>query len=152
MIIKSLEHLNYIATEIAKEISDIDYIFLHGEIGTGKTTFTRNLVNYLQKKNKIKQTEVLSPTFNLLYEYEIRDIKLMHYDLYRLNNNKEIEQLDIFNQEVKAIKIIEWPELIQENIYNKLELKFSYITDNTNERNLKISGGGNWSNFKINES
>ena len=75
MIIKSLDHLKLLSNKIADKISKKDCILLIGEIGVGKTTFTRNFINYLQKKNEIKQTEVLSPTFNLLYEYEIKNLK-----------------------------------------------------------------------------
>ena len=79
MIIKSLDHLKIISKKIADKISKNDCIFLIGEIGVGKTTFTRSLINYLQEKAGVKQTEVLSPTFNLLYEYDIKQIKIMHY-------------------------------------------------------------------------
>ena len=90
MIIKSLDHLQLISKKIADKISEKDCIFLVGEIGVGKTTFTRSLINYFQKREGIKQTEVLSPTFNLLYEYDIKKIKIMHYDLYRIKNIKEL--------------------------------------------------------------
>ena len=84
-----------------------------GEIGVGKTTFTRYLINYLQKKKASKITEVLSPTFNLLYEYDLKKFKIMHYDLYRLQNEKELNTLGIFQENENAIKIIEWPSLIK---------------------------------------
>ena len=150
MIIKSLEHLNLISIQIGKNITSSECIFLFGEIGTGKTTFSRNLINFLQKKKKINPTEVPSPTFNLLYEYEIKDFKVMHYDLYRLKNKKEIEQLGIFGETEKTIKIIEWPELIQNNVIDRLELKFSYLKDD-NERNLDLIGYGKWRDFIIDE-
>ena len=56
MIIKSLDHLKSISNKIAEKVSNGDYIFLIGEIGVGKTTFTRNFINYLQKKKGVKQT------------------------------------------------------------------------------------------------
>ena len=98
----------------------------------------------------IKQTEVLSPTFNLLYEYDIKDIKVMHYDLYRIKDIKELKQLSIFDEDSSSIKIIEWPELISIDITNRLELNLSY-TNNENERKLKYSGYGRWKNITINE-
>ena len=87
MIIKSLDHLRLISNKIADNVSEKDCIFLIGEIGVGKTTFTRNFINYLQKKEGVQETEVLSPTFNLLYEYDIKKFKVMHYDLYRVKNS-----------------------------------------------------------------
>ena len=150
MIIKSLEHLNLISIQIGKKITSLECIFLFGEIGTGKTSFSRNLINFLQKEKKVKPTEVPSPTFNLLYEYEIKDFKVMHYDLYRLKNKREIEQLGIFGERDKTIKIIEWPELIQNDVIDRLELKFSYLK-NDNERNLDLIGYGKWKDFIIDE-
>ena len=143
MIIKSLEHLKLISIKIANNISKKDCIFLKGEIGVGKTTFTRNFINYLQKREVIDKTEVLSPTFNLLYEYDIKNLKVKHYDLYRIKDSKELDQLGIFEDDYDTIKIIEWPELITKDIKNRLELQFIY-SKNENERILKIKGYGKW--------
>ena len=96
MIVKSLDHLNLISKKISDHLSKKDCIFLIGEIGVGKTTFTRNLINNLQEAKDLKPTEVLSPTFNLLYEYDIKDLKIMHYDLYRIKESKELNHLGIF--------------------------------------------------------
>ena len=95
MIIKSLDQLDQISQKIIKKIQNQDCILLFGEIGVGKTTLTRAIINNLQSQNKIKVTEVLSPTFNIVYEYEIKNLKIMHYDLYRLKTDKEIQQLGI---------------------------------------------------------
>ena len=150
MIIKSLDHLHLISKKIAERVSKKDCIFLIGEIGVGKTTFTRNLINYLQKIKNVEQTEVLSPTFNLLYEYDIKNLKLMHYDLYRIKNSKDLEQLGIFNENIESIKIIEWPQLIETNVTDGLELNISY-SKNENERNLDFKGKGKWKNFNLDE-
>ena len=150
MIIKSLDHLELISKKIADKISNKDNIFLIGEIGVGKTTFTRKFINYLQKIHKVKQTDVLSPTFNLLYEYDLKIFKVMHYDLYRIQDAKELNQLGVFNEDLNSIKIIEWPELITKDIKNRLELQFIY-SKNENERILKIKGYGKWEKIHINE-
>ena len=150
MIIKSLDHLRLISNKIADNISEKDCIFLIGEIGVGKTTFTRNFINYLQKQKGVKETEVLSPTFNLLYEYDIKNLKVMHYDLYRIKNKKELDQLGIFKEDLSSIKIIEWPELVETNLENRLELHLKY-SNKENERELSIVEHGKWKDINKNE-
>ena len=146
MIIKSLDHLNQLSKIISKKLENGDCIFLIGEIGVGKTTFTRYLINNLQIQKGLKETEVLSPTFNLLYEYEIKDLKIMHYDLYRIREEKELEHLGIFSNK-QDIKIIEWPKFIKTPLSDKLEIHIDYVIDE-NERDIKFIGSGKWQNFK----
>ena len=143
MIVKSLEHLNSLSRKIADKLAENDCIFLIGEIGVGKTTFTRYLINYLQEKRGEKITEVLSPTFNLLYEYDLKDIKIMHYDLYRIKEEKELKHLGIFLDKQDTIKIIEWPQLINIPLSDKLEIHLDYVK-NENERQIKFIGSGKW--------
>ena len=143
MIVKSLEHLNSLSQKAAEKLSKNDCIFLIGEIGVGKTTFARYLINYLQEKNGEKITEVLSPTFNLLYEYDLKGIKIMHYDLYRIRDEKELKQLGIFLDNQDTIKIIEWPQLINIPLSDKLEIHLDYVK-NEKEREIKFIGSGKW--------
>ena len=147
MIVKSINHLNKISKTVSQKLDNGDHIFLIGEIGVGKTTFTRYLINNLQNQKGIKETEVLSPTFNLLYEYEIKDLKIMHYDLYRIKNANELDHLGIFSENEKNIKIIEWPELIKTPLTNKLEIYLEY-GENENERKMNIRGSSKWKDFK----
>ena len=147
MIVKSLDHLNLISKKISKNLSKKDCIFLIGDIGVGKTTFTKHLINHLQVANDLKPTEVLSPTFNLLYEYDIKDLKVMHYDLYRIKETKELDHLGIFLDDADTIKIIEWPDLIKAPLKDKLEIYLDY-GKGENERQMKIFGFGKWKNFK----
>ena len=143
MIVKSLEHLNSLSQKVADKLVKNDCIFLIGEIGVGKTTFTRYLINYLQEKNGEKITEVLSPTFNLLYEYDLKRIKIMHYDLYRIREKKELNHLGIFLDKEDTIKIIEWPQLINIPSSDKLEMYIDYA-ENENEREVKFKGSERW--------
>ena len=143
MIVKSLEHLNSLSQKVADKLVKNDCIFLIGEIGVGKTTFTRYLINYLQEKNGEKITEVLSPTFNLLYEYDLKRIKIMHYDLYRIREEKELNHLGIFLDKEDTIKIIEWPQLINIPLSDKLEIYLDYVK-NEKEREIKFIGSGKW--------
>jgi tRNA threonylcarbamoyl adenosine modification protein YjeE len=146
MIIKSLDQLDQISQKIIKKIQNQDCILLFGEIGVGKTTLTRAIINNLQSQNKIKATEVLSPTFNIVYEYEIKNLKIMHYDLYRLKTDKEIQQLGIFDQDTSSIKIIEWAEIIKNKPENRLEIYLSYKNEE-DMRIIKFKGFGEWEDF-----
>ena len=143
MIVKSLEHLNSLSQKVADKLDKNDCIFLTGEIGVGKTTFTRYLINHLQEKNGEKITEVLSPTFNLLYEYDLKTIKIMHYDLYRIKDEKELKHLGIFLDKKDTIKIIEWPQLINISLPDKLEIHLDYVK-NEKEREIKFIGSDRW--------
>ena len=147
MIIKSLDQLNQVSLKIITNIKKEDCILLFGEIGVGKTTLTRSLINNFQSQNKKDETEVLSPTFNIVYEYEIGSFKIMHYDLYRINESKELNHLGIFSDNLDSIKIIEWPNLIKTPLEDKLEIYLNYAASE-NEREIKIIGFGKWKNFE----
>ena len=146
MIINSLDQLKQVSLKIIKKITKQDCILLFGEIGVGKTTLTRAIINNLQIQNKQKETEVLSPTFNLVYEYEIKNLKIMHYDLYRLKTEKEVQLLGIFDQDINSVKIIEWPEIIENKENDRLEIYLSH-KNNKNFRNIEFKGFGKWKNF-----
>ena len=146
MIVNSLDQLNQISHKIIEKISKQDCILLFGEIGVGKTTLARAIINNLQTQNKENETEVLSPTFNLVYDYEIKNLKIMHYDLYRLKTDKEVQQLGIFEQDVNSIKIIEWAEIIKNRQKERLEIYLTYKNDG-NLRNIQFKGFGKWINF-----
>ncbi len=148
MLKYKLSQLDIISKKILSNLSSTDCLFLLGELGSGKTTFTRSLIHQLQQKNKVNRTEVLSPTFNLLYEYEIKSIKVMHYDLYRLKVVKEIDQLGIFENLKNVITIIEWPEIIKKDIGDRLEISFYYEKELEN-RKIDFKGFGKWKNFKL---
>ena len=128
-----------LAYKFLKKLKPGDTVFLYGEIGVGKTTFIRYLINGFQKKNKLKITEITSPTFNLLNEYQINKIKINHYDLFRLKSSDEIKNLDLFNNNSTTITLIEWPEIIEKKPENLIELILKYGDDNQN-RFAQIKG------------
>ena len=128
-----------LAAKFFNKIKPGDTIFLYGEIGVGKTTFVRYLVNKFQKENKLEITEVTSPTFNLLSEYQINQIKINHYDLFRLKSSEEINNLDLFGDSKNSIILIEWPQIIKEKPKNLIELFFEY-EKNHQTRSIQIKG------------
>ena len=146
MIINSLDQLNQISLKIIKKIKKEDCILLFGEIGVGKTTLSRALINNFQNQNKKDESEVLSPTFNIVYEYEIGEFKVMHYDLYRLKTEKDIQQLGVFDQGTNSIKVIEWAEIIKEKPEDRLEIYISYKKEK-NMRKIDLKGFGKWKEF-----
>ena len=135
--------------ELAKNFSKIlkkgDVIFFHGEIGVGKTTFIRHLINCFQVKNHLNLTEVTSPTFNLVNEYDVGVLTIQHYDLYRLTNSHETKNIGLLENQKEFLTLIEWPEKIENKINNKIDLFFEY-GENMNKRFLTIK-----SNIKLNE-
>ena len=128
-----------LAKNFSKIIKKGDVVYFHGEIGVGKTTFIRYLINNFQKDNHLNITEVTSPTFNLVNEYDVGSFIIKHYDLYRLNNSTEIKNIGLFENYKEILTLIEWPEEIEKKIENKIDLFFKY-GENLNKRFLSIKG------------
>ncbi len=150
MKISSLKDLHKFTNKISEIILPGDYLFLFGEIGVGKTTFARQLINVFELKNNIKKSEVPSPTFNILFEYELKDFIIKHYDLYRLKNEEEIKNLEIFEIEEKNIILIEWPELIKNKPTNRIDLFFKYTKDMKQRvLDIKLAGRLKKYDFKV---
>ena len=150
MKISSLKDLHKFTNKISEIILPGDYLFLFGEIGVGKTTFARQLINVFELKNNIKKSEVPSPTFNILFEYELKDFVIKHYDLYRLKNEEEIKNLEIFEIEEKNITLIEWPELIKNKPANRIDLFFKYTKDMKQRvLDIKLAGRLKKYDFKV---
>ena len=141
MKISSLSDLAKIANNIKKILTPGDCLFLYGEIGVGKTTFARLLINNYELENNIKKSEVLSPTFNIVFEYDIKYFTIKHYYLYLLKNDKDIQNIGMFENTEQCITLIEWPELIKEKPLNRIDLFFEYTND-MNERSLNIKTRG----------
>ena len=128
-----------LAIKISKKLKKGDIVFFYGEMGVGKTTFIKYLIEEFQRANNLKQIEVTSPTFNLLNEYQIGKLKINHYDLFRLKSNEELKNLDLFSEKQNTIILIEWPQIIKEKPENLIELNFEYGKD-YQTRSLQIKG------------
>jgi tRNA threonylcarbamoyladenosine biosynthesis protein TsaE len=138
--ISSEETTKELANNFSNYLKGGEVIFLYGEMGVGKTTFVKYLINQLLIKKNLQTTEVTSPTFNLLNEYEVDKLIIKHYDLFRLKNESEIKNLDLFDQNKNTITLIEWPELIEkENVKKTIDLVFNYENE-LNNRSVKIEG------------
>ena len=133
---KKIEDFSY---KFQKKIKPGLIIFLYGEIGVGKTTFVRHLINSHQKENKLELTEVTSPTFNLCNHYQIKNIKINHYDLFRLKSEDDLKSLDLFDENSDTVTLVEWPQIINNKPKNLIELYFEYENDHQ-KRSVKIKG------------
>ena len=148
MKISSISELGKIADKIKKILLPGDVVFLHGEIGVGKTTFARLLINGFENEKKLKKSEILSPTFNIVFEYEIKEFTIKHFDLYRLKNSNDIKNVGLFENLEQSITLIEWPELIINKPENRFDLFFKYAED-YNERSLIIKTNGRLKNHEF---
>ena len=134
----SLEkNTEFISKKFSNYIKKGDIIFFYGEIGVGKTTFIKYLINNLQSKNKLNLTEIPSPTFNIVNEYKIDGIIINHYDLFKLKDSKELNNIGLFENNSEVVTFVEWPEIIFKKPKNIIELFFSYEND-FKERKLEI--------------
>ena len=127
-----------IAKKISTEVNKGDVLFFFGEIGVGKTTFIRYFINNLQKKNRLKLTEVTSPTFNLLNEYKVKDFLIEHYDLFRLKNINDTKNIGLLENSKNVLTLVEWPEKIKKKPKSRIELIFEYKSK-LDQRILKIN-------------
>ena len=141
MKISSIRELKKISNKIKKILSPGDAVFLYGEIGVGKTTFARLLINNYESEKKLKKSEVLSPTFNIVFEYDIKEFTIKHFDLYRLKNERDIQNIGLYENSEHSIILIEWPELIKKKPSNRIDIFFEYMED-MNKRSLIVKTNG----------
>ncbi len=141
----SIENLNEtkkFAHKFSKFIKAPFFVCLNGELGTGKTTFARYLINELSSK-KIK---VLSPTFPILQIYNLKKINVWHYDLYRINNEKEYYNLD-FDIALNDLVIVEWPDIFRKYL-PKSRVEIMFHDEKNNQKKLTISFFGKLSKIR----
>lgn len=133
-----LASLEQFCEDLSFKIKIGDIICLFGELGSGKTTFARNLINSIYKKNKLdKPTSIKSPSFPILLTYQVNNFEIYHYDLYRISKNSELVEINLFEELHNSITLIEWPELILDSLknYNFYSLNLTII--NENKRKIK---------------
>jgi len=134
----TLSELTILINKISNKLKTGNVIYLRGDLGSGKTTIAKILIQNLFKKYKKKKPIVTSPTFNIVQYYLVnKQMIIAHYDLYRLKKNSDINNIGLYDLEDKMISIIEWPELIKKKSKNRIEIKLSY-TKKDDERNVSI--------------
>ncbi len=130
--------------EITSKISNLldkgDNLLLFGELGVGKTTFVRLLINNLYEFNNLpKPASIISPTYPILITYELSTSQIYHYDLYRVQNLRELEELDFFESLNKNITFIEWPEMLINLPLNKKHYLINLDMISETKRKINIS-------------
>ncbi len=109
IVVNSKEEMAGLACKIAASATLGSVFGLKGTLGAGKSFFAKNFINSLQKN----LTEVLSPTFNLVYSYDTKKGEVFHFDLYRLKSEEELENIGFFDAMKSGICLIEWPEIAE---------------------------------------
>ena len=137
----NLKDLEVFAKKFALDLNHGSLVLLKGDLGSGKTTFIRFIINSLFEINKLKKPgKINSPSFPILLTYDLKNYEIYHYDFYRIQNISELNELDIFENFSNSISFIEWPEIILKNLsninYYLIEMKI--ITDKTREMNLNF--------------
>ena len=126
------------AKKFASKLNKKDVIVLSGDLGSGKTKFTEGILSFFGLEN-----EISSPTFTIVNEYSKDDIKIYHFDVYRLEDSSEFYEIGGDEYYENGICIIEWGEIIEDALPNdNIKIDFSRNLDDENSRTLNIQSIG----------
>ena len=122
------------AKEFSKSLNKGEIILLNGDLGSGKSVFARGVIRAFGVEKQIP-----SPTFTIVNEYDGKDCKLYHFDMYRLEEVEEALAIgvdEIFADE-NSIKLVEWPEKVWQILPNKV-IKISIEKIDDNKRKITV--------------
>ncbi len=128
IITNSYEETQRLGADFAQKLNSIPVLALHGDLGSGKTTFIQGLAKGLGIEKKI-----ISPTFIIMRTYEINLKTFYHVDLYRIKDEKDIRELGLIElmQDPQNFFAIEWPEKIEKILPKKrIDIFFEYLDEN----------------------
>ena len=138
--ILDLSELEKLASNLCNDICVGDIYLFQGELGAGKTTLVKLLINNLYLLNNLsKPASIASPTFPILITYDLNSSQIYHYDLYRIKNLKELEELDFFENLNNNITFIEWPEMLITLPLNKKYYLINLDIISETKRKINIS-------------
>ena len=148
----NIHNLNKFAKELAFNSNPNDIFLLKGDLGSGKTTFSRLFILSLYKKMKIVAPDsIKSPTFPIMISYDLKKYEVYHYDLYRLKRKIELIELGIFENLINNISLIEWPEiLLEENIIQDYYL-IKFKIEKTDIHRVEIAHSSKKLSLKIDD-
>ena len=136
-----LPGLEKFGEKLAQNLDNGNILCLFGELGSGKTTFARSVIRAIYKKQNVEAPHsIKSPSFPILITYEVNNIEIYHYDLYRISNTSELFELNIFENLENSITLIEWPEIVLKEIKSKkyFSVKFDIIDSFSRKINHNI--------------
>ena len=136
-----LPGLEKFGEKLAQNLDHGNILCLFGELGSGKTTFARSVIRSIYKKQNLEAPHsIKSPSFPILITYEVNNIEIYHYDLYRISNMSELFELNIFENLDNSITLIEWPEIILKELNSKkyFSVKFDIIDSFSRKINHNI--------------
>ena len=129
-----------LAQRLAPLLRRGDVIALGGDLGAGKTAFSRGLIRAFGQP----ELEVPSPTFTLVQIYDLPTFELWHFDLYRLESPEDALELDIEEAFATSVSLIEWPDRLGPYLpANRLDIRFAF-GESPSMRRVTIEGFGDW--------
>lgn len=131
-------HTKLLAESLAKIAKKGDIFLLKGELGSGKTTFSRFFIRFFLRKKE----EVPSPTFTVVQTYPTKEFMIWHLDLYRVKNLNELDEIGIEDAFYSGVCLVEWPERLGN--YEPKKFLSLFFEHEENERKVKITAFGNW--------
>ncbi|ADU28643.1 tRNA (adenosine(37)-N6)-threonylcarbamoyltransferase complex ATPase subunit type 1 TsaE [Evansella cellulosilytica] len=131
----SIEETTQLAEKLATHLAKGDVVTLEGDLGAGKTSFTKGLAKGLGVTRNVN-----SPTFTIIKEYEGKHMMLYHMDAYRVEEEYEDLGLEEYF-EGEGVTVIEWPSMIAEQLpQERLSIHIQYTGETT--RNIVITAFG----------
>ena len=130
----NLEGLKKFCDNVSLYLKKGDIICLSGDLGSGKTTFSRYLISSIyQNQSKEPPKIIKSPSFPILLTYELSNFEIYHYDLYRVSKSSDLIHLNILEELNNSITLVEWPETILDSLqnYNYFSINFDILDENT---------------------
>ena len=129
-VINNIKQTKKLAQSFAKLLVGGEVILLNGDLGAGKTTFTKFVLQALGVKDNIT-----SPTFTLMHEYKTKRFNIYHFDMYRLSNANEATALGfeeyLYSEDKSSIVFVEWAENIKDILKgNFIKINIKLIDDN----------------------
>ncbi|MCK5518512.1 MAG: tRNA (adenosine(37)-N6)-threonylcarbamoyltransferase complex ATPase subunit type 1 TsaE [Alphaproteobacteria bacterium] len=142
LLIDNENALKTLAARFTPLLKTGDVVTLSGSLGVGKTAFARTLIHTLSPATG----EVPSPTFTLVQVYDLPELSIWHFDLYRLEK-KEMDVLELGWDEARrsGVSLVEWPDRLGNLLpKDRLEIKFDFVEDSENSRQITFTPFGTW--------